>query len=824
MRQRSYLILLFLFITCSVSAQLYNPLNPTGVGSNYQGRYDYEQFLLQQKQSDLLIKPDTLGDVRTSVETTPEELRKLGVQEEFVEEIMRLNAMQDSLTYLGYMVQKEQNSDNDTITVEYLQNVIEFQKQEIMRKMLALPVAEIYGQEFFRNNVVNLFDKQIINSKPTENYVLATGDEINITVWGKNDVSEQFVIDDQGSIVPDIVGKIYLKGLTFKRAKELVLSKYKEVYGSQNEVEIALNFNRLIGVNIVGEVFNPGTYSFSSMNSAFNALVAVDGPNQLGTVRSIKIKRGGSTVKTLDVYKYLTNPDGTQDFFLETNDYIFVPPQGEIVSIAGAIKRPKKYEILPNESISDLIKYAGGLEKNAHKGAVGIRRYINNSEEYFELSLDSLNATQSQFLLQNGDSIFIKSIQSLRKNFVVLDGAFKVPGSYILKNNDKVADVIFRAGGPTQDAALNKGFLFRTNRNITREIKTFKVSEILVDQSNLENVLLEPNDTIFLLSMDSIRQEFPVYVNGEVKNPGIYKYGQNLTLQDLMLLSGNFRREAAGGQLEVSRILEFSKEDPKKGERIIVKRSDISKALMIPATDQEFVLEPYDRIVIRRSTNFELQQSVYLMGEVKYPGEYSLINKGEDVYSLISRAGGFTDYAFKEAAELHRIIDGHIFMDLADVFKQPKSSKYNYILSHMDTVVVPKMRNYVSIEGAVKYFVVDSLPVKINVPFEVDKKANYYVNKYAGGFGRHGRKKETYVQHSNGEVQRVRDYWLFKVYPEVENGGTIFVDEKERLAFVEERLKKRKARKFDWNRALDSFASSVISVVTMILLLQQLRN
>jgi len=337
-------------------------------------------------------------------------------------------------------------------------------------------------------------------------------------------------------------------------------------------------------------------------------------------------------------------------------------------------------------------------------------------------------------------------------------------------------------------------------------------------------VLLEPNDTIFLLSMDSIRQEFPVYVNGEVKNPGIYKYGQNLTLQDLMLLSGNFRREAAGGQLEVSRILEFSKEDPKKGERIIVKRSDISKALMIPATDQEFVLEPYDRIVIRRSTNFELQQSVYLMGEVKYPGEYSLINKGEDVYSLISRAGGFTDYAFKEAAELHRIIDGHIFMDLADVFKQPKSSKYNYILSHMDTVVVPKMRNYVSIEGAVKYFVVDSLPVKINVPFEVDKKANYYVNKYAGGFGRHGRKKETYVQHSNGEVQRVRDYWLFKVYPEVENGGTIFVDEKERLAFVEERLKRRKARKFDWNRALDSFASSVISVVTMILLLQQLKN
>ena len=821
---RIILLTVLVLASISLSGQVYNPLLP---GSYYSGskdanRYDYEEFLLQQQQSQLLGGQDSLASLKQEVYTDPEELRKLGVPEEFIQELLRLNAASDSLSYLGLDILQEREG-NDSLSIEDIQTMIGFQKDELLRKALALPPVSVYGQEFFRKNIVHLFDQQSIGRKAPDDYIIGIGDEMNITVWGRNDVNNQYKVDEQGSINPAIVGKIYVQGMTFVKAKEVIQQQFENVYGQDANIAINLSYAEIITVNLVGELFNPGAYTFSSSNSAFNALVSIDGPNQLGSLRNIYLKRGGKTIATLDVYDYLLNPDSKQNYFLQDNDYVFIPPQESLVKIDGAIRRPHQYELKEGEDLSDLIKYAGGLTAKAYTEYISIRRYEENTERFLELSLDSLEANSVSFLLQNGDSIFVKSINPVLRNVVTLTGAVRAPGSYTLKKGDRLSDVLYRGGGPTEGAALDKGFVFRVDANRTKEVIPFKVSEIMVNQSSTDNVLLQKRDTVFLVSLDSLRQEFPIYVSGEVRNPGTYQYGKNLQLQDLILLAGSFKREAAYSEVEITRVLDMSETNPsKKTERIVVKRAGIQADLTLLEEDATFELKPHDRIFIRRSPNFELQENVFLLGEVKYPGEYSLINKGENIHSLIGRAGGFTNFSHRAAAKLKRLEQGAVLVDLNEVMKNPNSA-YNYILADMDTIIVPKMTNYVTLKGELKYFVVDSIP-QVTVPFEENKTAQYYIQKYGGGYGKNGKKSNTYVQQSNGEIERARGFWIIGKYPKVKNGGTIMVDATDRQQRLEEKIELRKNRKFDWNRAVDSMASAFVTILTVVVLIVQLRS
>jgi len=371
---RFTLAILCFFSTIALSAQLFNPLYPNGTGyDDSEGNYDYEQFLLQNQQSQVLDQDSLELLQRKQIQTDPAELKKLGVPDEVIEELTRLNNLQDSLTFLGYQIEQSRE-ENDTIGLEDIQEIIEFQKREIIRKVLALPPSVIYGQEFFRKNIVHLFDQDKSRIKANEDYILGKGDELSINVWGNREVSEKFVIDGEGGISPTFIGRVYLQGMTLSKARELLTQKYTKAYGTDNtKVEISLNYYKLIQVNIVGEVLNPGSYTFSAMNSAFNALVAVDGPNQIGSLRNIFIKRDGITIAELDLYNYLLDPTNSQNVFLYENDFIFVPLQGPIVSINGAVRRPFKYEMKENESVSDLIKYAGGLKDNAFVASLPFR-------------------------------------------------------------------------------------------------------------------------------------------------------------------------------------------------------------------------------------------------------------------------------------------------------------------------------------------------------------------------------------------------------------------------------------------------------------------
>ncbi|MBK8547829.1 MAG: SLBB domain-containing protein [Saprospiraceae bacterium] len=168
-------------------------------------------------------------------------------------------------------------------------------------------------------------------------------------------------------------------------------SKLKNYYYFQKEnFELTVITARTINVNIYGEVFTNGTFNISAINTAFNALIASGGPTNLGSVRKIQVTRPGQKPKNLDVYLYLNNPSITQDFYLNENDFIFVPIAEKLVTISGEVNRPYKYELINNENLNDLLKFAGGLTVNALKSNIKIKRIEDDSVRIIDLNLTQL--------------------------------------------------------------------------------------------------------------------------------------------------------------------------------------------------------------------------------------------------------------------------------------------------------------------------------------------------------------------------------------------------------------------------------------------------
>ena len=289
-------------------------------------------------------------------------------------------------------VKVAESPDTSNSTAEAIEEIMDYMAET------GKPTASVYGHGFFRNNNTVVYDK-VPNAKVSDNYIVGAGDQLAISVYGGvSSYNESFTISEDGYIDVYGIGKIFLKGLTFDNARRLLRQRYSSYINLANsKFDVSLVYSKSIKVNIVGEVFDPGSYNISSINTAFNALAAAGGPNDLGSVRNITVKRAGNVVTTLDIYKFLMDPSATDDTYLSTNDYIVVAPIGKVVEVLGEVKRPFKYELLPEESLEDLFKYAGGLKPTAYTRTIKVNRYSNNENVIIDFNLDSLRLKGSKF-------------------------------------------------------------------------------------------------------------------------------------------------------------------------------------------------------------------------------------------------------------------------------------------------------------------------------------------------------------------------------------------------------------------------------------------
>ncbi len=680
------------------------------------------------------------------------------------------------------------------------------------------PPANIFGQEFFRNKDIRLFDKAR-EAKAPENYVLSVGDEISISVWGFSDYNEAFTIENDGSIQPSETGKIYLKGLTFADAKTLITNKFSGVLNLRNsKIDVALVYSRVITVNVVGEVFNPGSYTIPGINTAFNALMAANGPTDGGSVRKIYVKRGGKTIRTLDVYQFMFNQDGQEDFFLEDNDYVVVPPAEKIVTIAGEVNRPFKYELVDKEDVSSLIRYAGGLTPVAFTRNLQVARVTNNKRNLIDISLDSLKLNKKTFELYTGDSVMVRRLPDVIENYVEARGVFAVPGKYAFKPGQRISDLVKKAEGVLDDAHLGRAYLIRQDENLRNQYIGVNIGEVLKDSMSPGNYELKRYDVLLLLSKRRFIDPDSISVFGSVRNTGSYLFGEGLTVKDAIFLAGGFKKEAANNRIEISRLLSFGKGNSDSASRVIIKSAQVSADLSIEKGVEEFRLQPYDQVFVRTIPQFDYQKNVTVIGEVNYPGTYSLVSNGEKITDLLVRAGGVTSFAFPEGSRLHRMQDsiGYLFLNLKEVL-QNSYSPTNYVMKEGDTLFVPKVNELVKVKGAINYPSPDSLK-QINAPYVKGKRAGYYIRNYGIGYAKGAKRNATYVELAGGFIRRTASLGFIRFYPRVQKGATVHV------LYRPNKIKKDKEKStpVDWNKTIESLTVKATAILTLLVLVSKL--
>ena len=721
------------------------------------------------------------------------------------------------------------------------------------------PKARIYGQDIFRNNKLSIYQKAL-DAKAPENYKVGSGDEISISVWGYSEFSENLMVDDRGYITPSSYGRIYVKGLTFKKMRSLLKSKFGSFLDMKNsEIDVTLSYSRVITVHIVGEVYNPGSYTIPAINTAFNALIAANGPNQLGSVRNIYIKRDGKTVDSLDVYQFLFNPTRSQDIYMQDGDYLFVPPAKHIIEVKGAVNRPYTYEAKTGESVAELIKYAGGYTTNSFTDLLTLKRIDYNAVKVNDVHKDHINST----IVQNGDEVVVNTISNKLSNVVSVKGSVGVSGDYEFIQGEHLLDLLQRAKCIDDKTFLDKVYVIRLNDDRTKSHIAVDLEAILNDEKHKDNILLKEYDIIRVLSIDDFDDNFSVSVLGAVRAAGEFDFGVGMTLQDVLLQAGGLTQQAEGSRVEVSRIMDYDISSNKLKPRMtVIKTIKIGDDLVLSAEAEEFILQPFDQIFVRENPNFEPAKNIVLSGEVKYPGTYTLLSKDEKISSLIKRAGGLTRYAYLDGVTMFRkevvsriqntnitlkdlsqelldsiysnpnlsllyqeemqkmkvdnfesfkakIMYNKVYLNL-DKALQSNESKHNLVLLEGDSVIVPKTMDFVHISGELMNLEGGA----ISAPYFKTRRANYYVNNFAGGFTKMNKKANTVVIYPNGIAKKTINFGLFVISPIVKRGSIIKVINKVDKS-------EHKNIPVDWNNAIEKTMLKVTAILSLWLLVDR---
>lgn len=519
--------------------------------------------------------------------------------------------------------------------------------QEVSKQ--ALPAAKTYGQHIFRDKSLKLF-RTAEDAKPSRSYVLGPGDKIAISIWGPTQENFALEIEKDGYIQPSGLPRYYLAGLTLDQAENLMASRLRNYYFFQKEnFELTVTTARTINVNIYGEVFTNGTFNISAINTAFNALIAAGGPSDIGSVRKIQVTRPGQKPKTLDVYAYLNNPVISQDFFLAENDFIFVPVADKIVTIAGEVNRPFSYELLPQENLLELIRYAGGLKVNALKGNLKIKRIENDSIKILDVDFAKLEKSGKNFDLRGGDEILVQNINDFVRNSVKVEGAVENPGEFAMSPGNRVSDLLQKAK-LKDNAILDVAYLKRLNDDMkTIRYEFLNLADVLQNPAGSSNLKLLPGDELIVVSKENFVEKAIVTVEGAVRNPDTIDLDikSNLRVADLIFLAGGLQEYST----DFAYIFRKDGIELEAPEYIYV---NVKEAVENPASAANIPLQPNDKLIVYSKYDYMDGSVISVGGAVRKPGDFTY-HPSLTLKDVLLLANGLKQEAALDRVDIYRL-------------------------------------------------------------------------------------------------------------------------------------------------------------------------
>ncbi len=639
-----------------------------------------------------------------------------------------------------------------------------------MRDSLRLPRLDtvrkpvVFGASLFQNASLS-FEPNLRIATP-QSYVVGPDDEIIIDIYGASADNYKLRVSPEGTVKVQNLAPIFVSGLTIEQAEQRIIGRLRQAYqglnrpGSGTYATISLGQIRSIRITIVGEVIRPGTYTISSLASAFNALYLAGGPNpETGSFRKIGIIRGNRVVRTIDLYDFLLRADQRDNIRLQDQDVIRVADYDVRIELAGQVRRPAIYEVLPGETLKTVLGFAGNYTDEAYTASISLRRNTPRERKIFSITQDEL----ATFIPQRGDKYTIGRILERFENRVQLTGAVMRPGEFALETGlSTVKELIQRADGLRKDAFMNRANIFRERDNMDIENIPFDVAKLL--RGEVADIPLSRQDSVVIQSIRNLRETYSVSIEGAINNPGDYSFINNVSVADLIAQAGGFQEGASASHIEISRRIRKDTTTTATTSltgtalnTVQIFAFSVDKNLTVSNEGTNFILEPFDIVAIRSAPNYEPQQRVFVSGEVMYPGNYAILNRSERIADLIKLAGGLKNSAYLAGAQFKRR-GNLVATDLRTIMDNP-ASEQNILLENGDTLYVARRSEVVAVQGAVLN------PVLVS--FEQGFRIDDYIRQ-AGGFTENARRKKTYIAYQNGRKDVGRS-------SQVEPGSTIVV-------------------------------------------------
>ena len=627
---------------------------------------------------------------------------------------------------------------------------------------------KIFGHDVFNNK--NLTFESSMNLATPQNYRLGPGDVVNVDVWGASQESVSETISPDGTITIDGIGVIQLGGLSVSQAKARLKRELGPRYQG-SKIDLTVGQTRTITISVIGEVKVPGTYTMSAFATVYNALYMAGGPNEIGTLRNVKVYRNGKLLSNVDVYDFLLNGKLSGDVRLQDNDVVTVAPYEALVNITGKVKRPMFYEMKKTESAATLLRYAGGFTGDAYTKAIRINRKAGAGYSVFSVGEFDMNS----FKLMDEDSVSVDSTIVRYQNMVEIKGAIFRPGMYQVGGDiSTVKGLVEAAAGLTEGAIGQHAVMHRMKADRTLEVQSLDIVGIL--EGTTPDVPLRNEDVIYIASREENQELRTVSINGEVHYPGTYRYAANETVEDLIIQAGGTTEAASLVKVDVAR--RITNPNATEADDQIAQTFSFKLTPNFEIQGQpDFTLQPFDEVYVRRSPNYTEQQNVTIEGEVQFEGTYALSNKGQRLSDVIQQAGGLTKRAYPEGTKLLRLMtpeerdmmetvlrtaQRNSGKDSIDVRKLLTNATYpvgieldkamanpntddDPILRDGDRIVVPRYTNTVSINGEVLY--------PNTVQFREGENADYYIER-AGGTTSTAKKSQTIIIYMNGMVAK----------------------------------------------------------------------
>ena len=706
------------------------------------------------------------------------ELSRRGVTREQAERVKRL--------YEGSLQNEDAITEADIIRQRSHVNAVTSSEGDIIPSNFTFAniqtkqtssTSQVFGRNIF--NSKNLTFEPSTNLPTPPNYRLGAGDVVIIDIWGTNQVAIQETISPDGTINLKDIGLVYLNGMTVSQATDHLRKTMNKIYAGLSDenptshIKITLGNSRTIQVNIMGEVYQPGTYALSAFSTVFHALYSAGGVSEIGSLRNIQVVRNGKTVAVVDVYDFIMSGKTTDDIKLHEGDVIIVSPYEALVKIEGNVKRPMKYEMKQGETIFTLLKYAGNFTSNAYTNAMKLVR--KNGKEYQIFTVEEMD--YSAFKLNDGDVLTADAILDRYENKLEIKGAVYRPGVYQFGNGiQTIKDLVAKADGIMDDAFLTRAVLIRQHEDLTREIIQVDMKSIL--NGTKPDIILKRNDELYIPSIHDLQDMGNIEVHGEVARPGKYVYADNMTLEDLIIQAGGLLESASTIKVDVTRRIKDSKSTTVSATIGEMFTFAIKDGFVIDG-EVGFTLQPYDHVYVRKSPSYQPQMNVTVEGEITYSGSYALTHKSERLSDLVKKAGGVNQFAYAQGARLMRRANAEeinrmksvmnmmerefgekladslkldvepvysVGIDLVSALNNPGSDA-DIVLREGDRLIIPEMTNTVKINGAVM------------LPNTVTYNKNMTIKDYisqAGGYANGARKSKAFIIYMNGQIAKVK--------------------------------------------------------------------